>query len=167
MFVLLIFSAIVSIKFSLNLFRLIGTVICYKNFLKSKKNLAQYTPLATSLFDSAGTNMLVHVQTLKTDEYQKFSNLLCDKSQKERMGFVFQQTIGTYKLRMLECINPFYWIFIPKYIFSSLGVSLPRPVSFFINIIYWILATTAAYLVEMYFDTHCLDFFHNIIGMLP
>lgn len=167
MHIVLIFLIIVFLKFLLNLFRLIGTKVCYNRFNKKVKNLAQYIPFTESLFSNAGTDKFAYIHTHNTDEYTKLSSLLCDSDQYKHIDSAFNQTIGVYKMRILQCINPFYWIFLPKHIFVSLNFNPPKIILFFVNILYWGLTTTCAYLLEMYLDSRFHDLFQQLLNMLP
>ena len=167
MLVLYFFSIIVLLKFLLNTFRLIATLFCYHKFLKQPKNLAQYIPLTESMFDSAVTNKIVYLHTWNTDEYTKLSNLLCDKDQHKHLDLAFNQTIGTYKMRMWQCINPFYWLLLPKYIFSSFNITPPKIVLSLSNILYWIISVTAGYFLEAYLESHFQALFQQVIDKLP
>ena len=167
MLVLYLFCIIVILKFLLNLFRLLGTVFCYRKFLKNTKRLAQYIPFTESLFNSAGTDKFVYMHTWNTDEYTKLSSLLLDKDQHEHLDKVFNQTIGTYKMRMLQCINPLYWILLPKYIFASFNITPPKFVILLSDILYWGITVTASYFLEMYLESHFQVFFQQVIDKLP
>lgn len=167
MLILYLFCTIVLLKFLLNLFRLIGIEFSYRKFLKNSKDLAQYIPLTESLFDSAGTNKFVHVHTWNTDEYTRLSSLLCDKDQHRHLNLVFNQTIGTYKTRIFQCINPFYWLFLPKYIFESFNISPPKIAVSLSNILYWGITVIASYFLEMYLGSHFQEFFQQVIDKLP
>lgn len=167
MFVLYLFLIIVILKFLLNLFRLIGIEFCYHRFLINSNKLAQYIPLTEILFDHAKTNKFVHLHTWNTDEYTKLSSLLCDKDQYKHLDRVFNQTIGTYKMRMLQCVNPFYWLFLPKYIFDSFNIAPPKIVISLSNILYWTITVTSSYFLEMYIESHFQEFFQKVIDKLP
>lgn len=166
MYVLVIFLIIVALKFTLNTFRFIGTHFCYGRFKKQSENLAQLIPLVESLFNSAGTNMIAYQATIKTRTLSKISHFLTDKSQHESLDLAFNQTIGAYKLRMLECINPFYWMFLPRYIMESFNVFLPKILLALANFAYWIATAVASYFLEMYLELHFQDFFQHIIDRL-
>lgn len=82
------------------------------------------------------------------------------------MENIFQKTIGVYKFRMLESINPFYWIFLPIRILENLEIEIPEIAKPIINLIYWFLGVIAAYFLEKYLDLHFQDLDVYISDML-
>ena len=126
MYFLFIFLCIIILKFLLNLSRYINTCVCFKKYVSNSANLEQLIPFVEHVWDSAKTNTLVMIEYASSTEYAKLSDLLCDISYSKRINSTFNQTIGVYKFRMLQCINPFYWIFLPRYIFNFLDVHWAR-----------------------------------------
>lgn len=167
MYVLILFLVIVALKFTLNSLRLFGTYFCYGKFKKQSKNLAQLIPFTESLFNSAGTNMFAYQISTKSNTMSFISHFLTDDIQYENLDLAFNRTIGVYKLRILQCINPFYWILLPRYIFEGIRISIPRALMPLIHLLYWIASATAAYFLEMYLDLHWHDFFQQILDKLP
>lgn len=167
MYFLFIFLCIIILKFLLNLSRYINTCVCFKKYVSNSANLEQLIPFVEHVWDSAKTNTLVMIEYSSSTEYAKLSDLLCDISYSKRINSTFNQTIGVYKFRMLQCINPFYWIFLPRYIFSFLDVQPSKSTILLSTLAYWILSTVCAYLLELYLDIHFSDFFHNIVDILP
>ena len=167
MYFLFIFLCIIILKFLLNLSRYINTCVCLKKYASNSANLEQLIPFVEHVWDSAKTNTLMMIEYASSTEYAKLSDLLCDISYSKRINSTFNQTIGVYKFRMLQCINPFYWIFLPRYIFSFLDIQPSKSTILLSTIAYWILSTVCAYLLELYLDVHFSDFFHNIVDTLP
>ena len=171
MYLLTIFLVVVIIKFVLNLSRLISTYIMFAIFRKRPKNLAQYCPFVTSLFNSAGTQQII-ISTI--DSYginvgsrDYISNSLTRSDTYDEIYTIFERTIGVYKFRMLQTINPFYWFFLPKYILEDFRITIPRIGQSILNLFYWIIGFAGTYFLEKYLDSHFHDFFQYIIDMLP
>lgn len=63
---------------------------------------------------------------------------------------------GNYKSRLINTINPFYWlriiIFIPKYIFSYLGLKEESIIIKIFQLIYWLLAVICTFLISVFPD---------------
>ena len=63
---------------------------------------------------------------------------------------------GNYKSRLIDTINPFYWlriiIFIPKYIFSYLGLKEESIIIKIFQLIYWLLAVICTFLISVFPD---------------
>lgn len=168
---LIIFGIIVIVKLFLNLFRLIETYVLFWIFNKHPKNISQCCPFVTSLFNSAGTQKTILVTSriggINQASKDYISNSLDDSSSYAELQSIFQKTIGVYKFRILQSLNPFYWIFLPKYLLEGVGIFLPGIVQFLLNLVYWFLGSAGSYLLEKYFDLHYLDFFQHIVDMLP
>lgn len=164
--VLFLFLIAIAIKFLLNISRLIGTYFCYGKFKQKSKNLNQLIPLVESLFNSAGTNVVVCHQSNKTDMMYLMSNFLADKDYKHHIDNIFSQTIGAYKLRLFQCINPFYWLFLPKYLLDGLKIFLPKTITAILHLAYWILAAAASYYLELYLETCGMSVLDYMRGVL-
>lgn len=63
---------------------------------------------------------------------------------------------GNYWSRFINTINPFYWlriiIFIPKHIFSYLGLKEESIIIKIFQLIYWILAIVCTFLISVFPD---------------
>ncbi len=66
----------------------------------------------------------------------------------------FHKAIGVYRSRMLETINPIYWvelaIFLPKHILSYLGVSPESTLIKIIQVVYWLVATIVGFIIGLF-----------------
>ncbi len=167
MYTICLFLIIVTIKFLLNLSRLIGTHICYSSFKKQSKNLDRLIPFTESLFDSARTNSTAIVRSHKMDIQEKASYFLSDKDCRKNINTIFNRTIGVYRLRLLQCFNPFYWIFLPKYIFESLNIQTPPILVYLSDIVFWVFSAFCGYAIEIYFNTHYGSFLQETISKFP
>lgn len=157
MYILKIFLLIVIIKFSLNLFRLLGTKYIYKKFLFQPPNIYQYAPFVTSLFNSAGTQKII-LSSIRTNGLNQasqdyISNSIGKKDSFNALNEIFQRTIGIYKYRMLQSINPFYWIFLPTHISMNFDVILNTPLKLILNLLYWVVSVFATYFLESLIDS--------------
>lgn len=168
MYALKMFLIIVSIKLVLNLFRLLETYHLFRIFKKQPKNIYQYTPFVTSLFNSAGTNQVIiatsRASGLNQGRHDYISNLLGDKDSYYSLVIIFQKTIGVYKYRLQQAINPFYWLFLPKYIFQYLGKPIQTPLEMLFNLIYWLVTVVAAYFVELYLSANLSHWIQLFLG---
>lgn len=163
-FTLLIIAVL---KLLLNLFRLVGTHICYHYFKKQTKNIDRLIPFVESLFNSAKTNEIAIVQSRKVDIQQKASYFLSDKDFRSHLYTIFNRTIGVYRFRLFQCFNPFYWIFLPKYILERLNINAPQIIVSLSNIVFWIVSAFCGYAIEIYFSTHYGDFLQEIMSKIP
>lgn len=170
MYVLKIFLVVVAIKFSLNLIRLLETVYLFKVFKKHPANIYQYSPFITSVFNSAGTNKIVlstiHSNGMNQASEDYISNSLGKRDSYNTIETIFQKTIGEYKFRLIQSINPFYWLFLPKYIFQYFNKPLKTPLELLLNFIYWLFTVVVAYLVELFLDAHISDWIQLITDKL-
>lgn len=61
---------------------------------------------------------------------------------------------GNYWFRFINSINPFYWlriiIFIPKYIFSYLGLKEESIIVRIFQLIYWLIAVVCTFLITIF-----------------
>ncbi len=170
MYLVFVAIGITIFKFVLNFSRLIGTLIVFHVFRKQPKNIAQYCPFATSLFNSAGTQQII-ISTTRSNGLNQakrdfISNSLNKMDSYSALETIFQKTIGVYKFRMLESINPFYWIFLPIRILENFKIEIPEIAKPIINLVYWLSGVIAAYFLEKYLDLHFQDFVAYISGML-
>lgn len=174
---LLFFAIIVLYKFSLNLYRLVKSQTLFQKYLNWLKNdedtdlgfhKSEFVLLMTkanvkdSYFPLSQPIGYGFVSNSNVSTFHNFpSNII------EFVKFtvnMFQEAIGTYRRRMIETFNPFFWIetviFLPKTLFSYLGVS---PESLFIKIlqvIWWIIAPIAI-IARDYLLSIAIEFFRQ------
>lgn len=165
--VLRLFQLVFIGKLALNVFRLIGIYFCYGKFQKRPSNIGQYIEMADRLFSAAGTNLLVHESTWNQDIYHRISYLLTDRDHRRNLELVFQKTIGVYKLRIFECINPFYWLFLPKYLFKYLGYEASKIVVSLTTFLYWVASTVATIILETILLDQYGEMFARFADMIP
>lgn len=174
MTLLTIFLAIVSIKFVFNICCMIVTKYCFYKFKKQPININEYSPLVTSLFNGAGTQTRV-ISTVRSNglnqgKYDNISNSLNDRESYYAIQNIFYRTLGVYKLRACQSINPFYWLFLPRYLLEYFGKSGSGFVATLINIVYWIITSISAYILEnlldLYFKQDLIEVIRNAIALL-
>ena len=66
----------------------------------------------------------------------------------------FYGSVGVYKTRTLEALNPLHWvetlIFLPREILNYLGVSQANVVSKLLQLIYWFVTAAAFFVWGLY-----------------
>ena len=169
--ILMVFILIIFVKLALNLVRLLETKHLYRIFQKHPDNIYEYAPFVTSVFNSAGTNTVI-LSTTKTNglnqaTYDYLSNSIGKSNSYTAIDVAFQKTIGEYKFRLIQAINPFYWLFLPKYIFQRMNKPLKTSFEILLNLLYWLTSVIAAYLVEHFLDLHLADWTSLICDVLP
>jgi hypothetical protein len=67
---------------------------------------------------------------------------------------MFYESIGVYRYRMLETINPLYWIesiiFLPKTLLNYLGVSPESVVIKIVQLFYWVISAFILFFLGLY-----------------
>lgn len=168
------FFTIALLKLLLNTTRLLLTTFCFYKFKKQPKNINEYAPLVTDLFNNAGTQIKV-ISTVRSNSliqghYDYISNSLNDKESFYSIIEIFYRTKGVYVSRILQSLNLFYWLFLPKYILKYFGKSSSSFVATIINLIYWIVTLIAAYVVEnildLYFKQDIIESIRSILTLL-
>ena len=66
----------------------------------------------------------------------------------------FENTLGTYSYRIRESFYPTFWLFLPLSVLSSMNIDLKPVAKALISVVYWILTSVAAYLLEKFLDSH-------------
>lgn len=143
------------IKFLLNLSRYLQCkwyLSKYQNYITNPEwGFVGDSPQIINLFKNAGIKDVVvtNVEFIGFGHFQSshpsvFENLTVTRNDVVGAALnMFHKSIGVYRSRMLETINPLYWlefiIFLPKHLLNYIGIS---PESIFIKIIqiiYWLL----------------------------
>lgn len=170
MYLVIFIAGIAIIKFVLNFSRLIETLIIFRIFQKQPKNVAQYCPFATALFNAAGTQQVI-ISTIRTNGLSQarqdyISNSLDKKDSYFALETIFQKAIGVYKFRISQSVNPFYWLFLPKYLLMSYSIEFPSFIEALLNLVYWFLGVVLSYFLGKYLDLHYQDLVSYIRSML-
>lgn len=165
--VLFLFVFIIMLKLVLNVGRYILTLYYYRKFKKHDINILKYSASVGILFDTAKTQQLVLMSDRRCSYRDRISNVLDDSENFFMIDRVFQRTLGVFRTRILQSVNPFYWIFLPSHIFFSLGISINNVLLSISNILFWFLSAVAGYFLEIFLESHIpqsvTDIIHNIL----
>ena len=158
--------AILVIKFLINLSRYIQCkwyLSRYQSHIKKPAwEFVEHSLQIVRIFKGAGVEDVTvsNVEFIGFGHFQSsrpsvFSNLTVTRE--DVVGAVlnmFYKSIGVYRSRMLETINPLYWveliIFLPKQALNYIGIPPESAVIKIAQIIYWMLATIASFLIGIY-----------------
>lgn len=165
---LYVFLAIVALKFFLNLCKYISARRLRKKFAEIQyegKSFSEYIPASKKLFEDVGLRnaSIPFVQPLGLGQISSGHANVPDNLNNSTPAFVqasmglFNQTVGTYKMRMFESFSPRYWIelviFLPKRIVEYLGGAPDGLFAKLLQIIYWfatpILIAFRSYIYEI------------------
>ena len=166
MSILYLFLAILAIKFLINLSRYVQCkwyLSKYHGYIdKSTWGFVEHTLQIVRIFKSAGVEdfTVSNVKAIGFGHFQSSRPSVFNNLEVKREDIVslvqrmFYQSIGVYRSRMYETINPLYWIelivFLPKHALNYIGLSLDSVVIKTTQIIYWALATIASFLIGIY-----------------
>lgn len=166
------FLFVLFLKIILNIYRLTRTLFYYcqyKRYLKKRNwHFKEYEKNIIKIFKAAGINDS-YKSVLEPAGYGKlramnvsvFNNLsaVVDDVPILVKG-MFHKTIGVYKSRILESINPFFWfefiIFLPRHILEYLNVNPKNVAIKIVQIIYWILS-----IINLFLRDEIISLFRN------
>lgn len=151
---LIIFAVIVILKALYNLYNYLMCKYCEKKFLLSYVkdthiNISEYVPLIRNLFKTAGIDERFVSESVplgygyfSTQKLAILDNICTQRAEIAWMvNELFSQAKGTFKMRLLNCFNPFYWIecliYLPRNIFSYLGLDSSKLFVKVIQVIWW------------------------------
>jgi hypothetical protein len=151
---ILIFVAIMLLRFSLNMYKLHRVRLLKKKYeeylLHESWEMAENTPEIEQLFKDAGVSdsAVSHQEFLGYGQFANRSVRVFDNMLNNRSDIValttkaFHEAIGVYRKRAWETLNPFYWIeFIfklPQHLLGFFGV-LPENIAVkILLVIYWL-----------------------------
>lgn len=162
---IILFSAML-IKILINLSRYIQCRLYLTSYLhyikKPSWGFVEQTPQIIRLFINAGIEdaIVSSVEWIgfgyfQTSKPSVFNNISVTRNDIVNLALkMFHRSIGIYKSRLIETINPIYWIeliiFLPKKISNYLGVSPESIVIKIAQLLYWIIATIIGILLEVY-----------------
>lgn len=94
-------------------------------------------------------------------------NIICNRQDIASSAYeLLLEAKGNYWSRFVNSINPFYWfriiLFIPKYIFSYLGIKSDNIFVKIFQLIYWIIGVAFTFLISVY-PTEIKAFIDSII----
>lgn len=143
--IFLIIVALLILHVALNASRLISTLFYYQKFKARDPNLSEYVPAVDRLFDKAGTNQ-VFVKTRFAGK--SITYCLGMNDYRTELDDLFRKTIGVYKYRIRNTLNPLYWFDLPgKVATRSNSYSNPWIQRIF-SLLFWAISIIAAYLVN-------------------
>jgi len=153
-FVLLFVAVVVLLKLALNLSKYVSTKALLKDYQTYVPNptweFVEKTPRIVQLFRSAGVedSKMPHIELVgyghvSTSNVSVFANLTVTKEGIPAVVTgMFHQALGTYRSRMIDAINPLFWIefvlTLPRQVLSYLGVPAQSIGSKIAQVVYWI-----------------------------
>lgn len=152
--ILLIFALVVVVKFALNLSKFLFACRLrdkyQKSFTQNGKAFEEYIPQAKKLFVDAdlGKNTISVVEPLGFRQIATHQINVIENLGNRRRDIVatamglFDELVGTYRMRMLESLSPRYWIeaiiFLPRHLIRYLGGKPNGLFTKIFQIIYWL-----------------------------
>ena len=118
--------------------------------------MVQDIPQIANLFDKAKTDEWTVVEYVAGAERiatkAKLSDCIGNGSHNSRIYYVFQKTIGVYKYRIFQTINPLYWLDMPTRWMQSLDTP-PKPfVQKLLSMLLWLIGVVISYLIGKFLD---------------
>ena len=153
-----IFLALVLAKALTNLYRYFATLHYYSKFKKNPSQMTHYSEPVGNLFGMAGTERIVvridHGDFRRVLRREPISRNLANPNNEDVAIETFENTLGTYSYRIRESFYPTFWLFLPLSVLSSMNIDLKPVAKALISVVYWILTSVAAYLLEKFLDSH-------------
>lgn len=166
---ILLFFLLILMKFLANTFRLLKTQSLYRRY-KTKECITSRIPEIDSLFKNADTSYQTTYDERKHGYLERSMRDVAYLSDRDtyfkEVDKVFQLTIGVYRTRMKNAINPFYWLFLPVNILHSHSITPNAIIRTLISFIYWIIGVLAAYHLNAFLDTVYLHHFQQLLEKL-
>ena len=157
---------LIFINLSINIIRYVKTKSLYNKF-KSGKDITSYIPEIDILFKHANTSYRTTYDQRKHGYLERNVRdvaYLCDKKEYfYEVNKVFQLTIGVYRMRIKNSINPFYWLFLPVNLLYAHNINLPFLLKAIINLIYLIAGFLVSYHLNAFLDFAYLEYFQSIL----
>lgn len=122
-----------------------------KYITERKTNFSIYTASVVKLFRQAKVKEsyvadvdYVGFGQVKTCQASVFENMaILREDVVSSMLNSFAKAEGTYRMNLLECFSPIYWIqvivFLPQKIFEYIGISEEKVISRVLQVVYWAL----------------------------
>ena len=153
--IIFVCAVIILLKFSTNTMKWISAkrlrAQYQESFYKDGKPFSEQIPQARKLFIDAGLNKhTIHVmESVGYGHVVSFNAIVVDNLDSKRADMVssalelFDQLVGTYRMRMIESLSPAYWIdvviFLPRYIVKYLGGEESGVWAKILQLAYWVL----------------------------
>ena len=163
---LIIFGLVILVKLTINLSRYLTCIRYHKmynaNLKKPEWKIEEIQPQIAKLFKEAGIEDshvpyvepvgYNHIITTTVSALENIGTRRQDVVQ--NITAMFHRAKGIYRGRMLDAINPLYWlmliIYLPKNLFQYVGAS-PEGIGVKIaQVIYWLLATIGGLIVTLF-----------------
>jgi hypothetical protein len=156
MIFLYLFLVVAALRFVLNAQRLYSIKHYRESYMRwlagDDGNLLEKQPNVVKLIDNAGIHDAVigivepaglgYVRTGNASVLANFPNRREDAAQATYN--IFSQTIGVYRLRMWQTINPLFWlecvIYLPKNAMIFLGLDANSAATKFLQLVWWLAA---------------------------
>lgn len=134
-----------------------------RRYGNANKKIMTYADSINGLFNKAGTN---HVTSLRIDHKQLpalVADCVCDVRSQNEVENAFLKTIGIYRTRCINTINPLYWLALPMRIIEALHFKTSRATNIILSLLSWLLSVVAAYFVEKLLDSQLMHSFADKI----
>ncbi len=160
---------LIFIKLSINSFRFIKAKMLYKK-LKSGKDITSYIPEIDIIFKNADTSYSTTYDQRKHGYLERSVRDVAYLSDRKEYFYevdkVFQLTIGVYRMRIKNSINPFYWIFLPINLLYIHNINIPFLLKVMVNLAYWVVGFLASYHLNAFLDFAYLKYFQAILQQI-
>ena len=153
--IILVIAIAILLKFFTNTAKWISAkrlrVQYQKSFSKDGKSFSERIPQARKLFVDAGLDKhTIHVmERIGYGHAVSLNAVIVENLDSKRADIVasalelFDQLVGTYRMRMLESLSPVYWIdviiFLPRHIVKYLGGKESSIGAKILQLLYWVL----------------------------
>jgi hypothetical protein len=146
------FLAVILVKFFLNLCKYLSACKLRDKYIDSRfnqKSFSEYIPASKKLFEDVGLRhaSIPFVQALGLGKISSGHANVPDNLNNSSIALVeasvdlFDQTVGTYRMRMFEAFSPRYWIelviFLPKHFVKYWGGAPDGIFAKLLQVIYW------------------------------
>lgn len=172
--VLAIILVVLFVYLLTNLARMFSTKRYYKIFKaycadygcrygNASKEIMTCADSINRLFDKAGTN---HVTSLRIDHKilsVLVADCICDTHSQNEVENTFLKTIGVYRTRCINTVNPLYWIALPMRVIESLHFKTSRATNIIFSLLSWLSGVVAAFFVEKFLDSQLVHNFADKI----
>ena len=162
---ILLISIIIFVKILINGFRFLKTKNLYRKF-KTRNGITSYIPEIDSLFKNANTSYRTTYDERKHGYLERtvrdVAYLADRKDYFLEVDKVFQLTLGVYRIRLKNSINPFYWIFLPIRILQTHSINPNVFIKTLITLCYWTLGSLASYHLNVLLDFLYLEYLQQV-----
>lgn len=175
---ILLIIFILLFKVIYNLYYYLLANLYYKKYIEYVKNqkswfIEEHKQKIIKLFVKAGIEDSEQPHTelagfgmVRSSNFSIFKNLTVLRQDiVELINGDFHEAIGVYKQRIFETFNPFYWIeqviFLPKTIFSYIGIPAESIFIKIILLLYWLISF-ASTIIGIFFNKEFINWFYKL-----